>query len=224
MEQRKSIVQKMLERWSGYCTDNWLSPNVKTNIFAPEIKVKSFLSTLGYFLIMGSADDIVTDYKEIMHGKREIPMSFCPSYIENELYSKSHVGEKPEHVMNEENNFRAYVERMDAKAEKRYGVRAKRKKAKVTHDTYYDKLKKIQAEYGDIEIYRSIVDTDNVFSYGGQRYRVDPDKYEKYSPVETDAGLFYAMDRVLCVKPRNHEVIFYDQSLNRIPDDAIERQ
>lgn len=63
---------------------NWISAN-HTDTFCGENKVKRFFSGLTYFLLLGDMEDVVTNYKDMMNGKREIPISSCPQ-IEDLVY------------------------------------------------------------------------------------------------------------------------------------------
>ena len=72
---------------------------------------------------MGNVEDIVTDYKEVMNGKREIPISSCPPAVENELYG---TGCDPQ-TGADDTFFRSMTERLDEKA-----VKLERPKKKKT--------------------------------------------------------------------------------------------
>ena len=52
------------------------------------MKTKRFLDGLAYFLL-GTTEGIVSQYKEVMNGRREIPISSCPTSFANMLYSGS---------------------------------------------------------------------------------------------------------------------------------------
>lgn len=51
--------------------------------FCGENKVKRFFSGLTYFLLLGNTEGMVTNYKEMANGKREIPISSCPIQVED---------------------------------------------------------------------------------------------------------------------------------------------
>lgn len=63
---------------------------------------------------IGTDGDIVTDYKEVMRGKSEIPISSCPPCVEDMLYGS---GADPEHGA-DDGFFRPMVERLDERAAK----------------------------------------------------------------------------------------------------------
>lgn len=77
-----------------------------------------------------------TDYKRIMSGSREIPISSCPSYIEDAVYS---TGPSLKTAGNAD-AFDVTLDAVDAKAEKLMGyykkaerpVRKKRHRSKLT--------------------------------------------------------------------------------------------
>lgn len=77
-----ATARELLSKWEPYCEKNWISVN-HADTFCGENKVKRFFSGLTYFLLLGSTEGMVTNYKEIMNGKREIPISSCPSQIED---------------------------------------------------------------------------------------------------------------------------------------------
>ncbi len=220
LDERIQIVKDLLNEWAWYCEKNWVGIT-SSNPYSPENKVKMFLSSLGYFLIMGSADDIVTDYKQIMNGKREIPVSSCPSFVEDTVYSGVHVNRNDMLMKAEDDCFRGMMEYADNKAEKRYGVKPRKKK---TSRTKLDRSMSIRRDNGVKELISAVVDTENAFSFLGNRYRIIPEQYDKYSPKKTKAGELYDMDTVYCAVAASGAVQFYDAELERIPDDAIECQ
>lgn len=220
MEERLKVADDLLEKWQGYCESNWVSAN-STSPFSPESKVKSFLSSLGYFLIMGGTDDIVTDYKQLMNGKREIPVSSCPSFIEDTVYGGIHVNSNDLSKKAEGECFRGIMEKADYKVSKRYKTMPSRKPKRKTR---FDRSEKLRREGGVKELIPAVVDTENVFHLGGATYCIDGEKCEKYSPKETKSGVLYDMDRVYCAVDGSGRTMFFDGDLERIPDDAIVRK
>ena len=220
-EERVQIVKSLLNEWGWYCEKNWVGTNT-SNPYSPENKVKLFLSSLGYFLIMGSTGDIVTDYKQIMNGKREIPVSSCPSFVEDTVYSGIHVNGNEMLRKAEDKCFHDMMEHADSKAEKRYGVKPPR--CKNAHKTKYDRGVSIRRDNGVKELIPVVVDTENIFSFSGTKYRINPERYDKYSPKKTKAGFLYDMDTVYCAVTASGDIQFYDAELERIPDDAIEER
>lgn len=222
MEERFQVANSLLEQWQGYCEANWVSAN-GANPYSPENKVKSFLSSLGYFLMMGSTDGIVTDYKQMMNGKREIPVSSCPSFIEDAVYSGVHGScGNSETLRRAENEcFRGMMEKADDKAAKRYKRLPSRK---VRRKTRFDRSERLRREMGIQELVPAVVDTENTFLHNGTMYRIDGEKWEKYDPKETKSGMLYDMDKIYCAVDKNGVTMFFDGELERIPDEAIVRR
>ena len=121
----------------------------------------------------------------------------------------------------EDDCFRGMMEYADNKAEKRYGVKPRKKTASRTK---LDRSMSIRRDNGVKELVSAVVDTENAFSFLGNRYRIIPEQYDKYSPKKTKAGELYDMDTVYCAIAASGSVQFYDAELERIPDDAIECQ
>lgn len=76
----------MLDGWQDYLDRNWLNDNAE-DVFSPEMRVKRFLDSIGYYLLYGRMDGIVSLYKEAANQAREIPASSCPSYVGNIMYA-----------------------------------------------------------------------------------------------------------------------------------------
>lgn len=217
MDERFKVVCDLIDEWSGYCEKNWVGVN-NANPYSPENKVKAFLSSLGYFLIMGNADDIVTDYKQVMNGKREIPVSSCPSFVEDKMYSGIHVNTNETLKKAESECFSGIMESMDAKANKRYGIRSTKKKVLVK--TRYDKIKEIEAS--GVKLCCEIVDTNNEFTFVGTRFRISSSMCPQYGPKKTKSGVLYDMDSIFIAVDKNDFVVgLYDGDINRIPDGSV---
>lgn len=77
-------------------------------MFSPEIRVKRFLDSIGYYLLYGKTDGIVTTYKEAVNQAREIPVSSCPSAVENAFYSSG--GSSGDQAAEEQQSFRSMTE------------------------------------------------------------------------------------------------------------------
>lgn len=195
----------MLERWSDYCERNWL--NDGGDLFPPEKKVKLFLDGIAYFLLLGQTDGIVTGYKDLMNGKREIPVSSCPSYVENMLYAS---GASADEVSDEENRtFKMMCDELDERAAK---VQPQKKK-KTVHPRQYQKYQMIRADNRGAAITFAIVDTDGYFVINDKRYRVTSDAY---APKQTKYGELYDMDRIISCGER-----FYDMNLDPVTVEEV---
>ena len=93
--------------------------------------------------MVGDTEGIETDYKRIVNGKREIPISSCPSYVEEFVY-----GGNPSSTDNPEENlfFQTVIEKLDQKAEK---LTQQRKKISVQKaPPLSSKISKIKKQIG----------------------------------------------------------------------------
>ena len=151
----------------------------------------------------------MTDYKEIMNGKREIPISSCPSQIEDMVYGTG-VALHP-HSEDEEAAFK----RMAAEP-----VIKKRSKTHMTSEKEL-KFKQIRKDCGhDVSLTYCTVDTDNCFTFAGVTYAID-ESVEAYAPKHTPLGLLYDMDKIVCAKSRDGKVRFYTQKYDPIDEEKI---
>ena len=200
-DQIRERVGAMLVKWEGYCERNWL--NDSGEMFSPESKVKRFLDSLAYFLLRGNMQDIETEYKRVMHAKREIPASSCPSFVENILYA---AGGTTEQIDQEERaGFDVMISELDERAEKYETPKVKRSYP----ESGFHKRNRLGIHGGQW----CRVDTDGVFSYNGAMYRIDSGAAQ-YQPVETEFGQLYDMDRILAVgSPPDR---FYDMDYNEV--------
>ena len=155
-------------------------------MFSPESKVKLFLDSLAYYYLLGNTQGIVTDYKKVMHAKREIPVSNCPAYVENLLYST--VGTTSQADREEAASFKTMLEKLDATAEKYETQKATRKKS----ESLFHKKNRLGIHGGEW----CRVDTENKFWHGKTHYQIDK-KETQYQPVDTEYGEYYAMDKIL---------------------------
>lgn len=217
-EERQLLTNKVIGRWVDYCERNWITPN-DDNPYSPENKVKAFLSSQGYFLILGNTEGVETDYKRIMRGSREIPISSCPSYIEDSVYS---TGPSLKTVDNTE-GFQILLDAVDAKAEKLSGYYKKKKSSSKKEPTPFCKLQNILHQFGidSTAVIHARVDTDNVFEYKGSRYQIHG--IPQYEAKDHQGEPYYTMDRVICVNTPEG-TIFYDMNLNVICQENIERK
>ena len=151
--------------------------------------------------MIGNTQGIETDYKKVMHAKREIPASNCPIFVENFMYasgSTTHIIGKDERTA-----FDVMTSRLDAKAEK-YETK---KQQHIRRESKFHKHERLGIRGGEW----CRVDTDGIFEYNGNRYEIDKDATQ-YQPIETEIGLLYDMDRILVTG--NEE--FYDMNYDRV--------
>lgn len=195
-------VNSMQEKWQPYCERNWL--NDTGGVYTPEIKTKTFLDSLAYFLLLGHTDGIETNYRRVMHGKREIPMSSCPSDFENLFYASC--GSSVNYSVEERDAFRLMLEMLDERALP-YEAKKQKKKEKSLFS------KKIKNGICDGTWYR--VDTDGKFWIGNNQYIID-DQEVKYQPVHTDYGDYYSMDKVLAANGKFYDMNYDEINVRRI--------
>lgn len=163
-------------------------------------------------------EGIVTDYKDILNGKREVPVSSCPRSVEYALYGN---GAPPDDDGERESGFEVLLDNLDRKAERMERRRAAPKK-KPQRVSRIARSEQIRNELGVCEFFFPVVNTDNEFELFGSRYHIS-NLAVQYDPKQTAEGALYDMDHIACAV-RGHEVLaFFDQNLTRIPDELIER-
>ena len=175
--------------------------------------MKAFLEGLVYFLILGDTEGIETDYKKVVRGSRELPMSSCPSYIEDSVYGAGITTTRAE----DDNRFEATVESVDAKLDKLSSYYKKPPAKKPKAHKGQTRCQRFLSAMGRLNVDRSafthvVVDTDGVFTYGGDTYVV---RAQQYQAIATEDGEdCFVMDRIVCVDG----VHFYDMSMNEVSE------
>lgn len=212
---RRTIVDGLQAKWNDYCQSNWISWS--DDPYSPENRVKLFLNGVSYFLMVGNTEGVVTDYKDIMNGKREIPISSCPSCVEDAVYGGGSTisSNSPD----EDARFGQMLDKLDnraAKVEKKKGNQKKRTITKA------DRQKAIRDEYGRCQFIYPIVNTENEFVFGGNTYVIS-DQAVQYAAKATVQGDLYDMDRIVCVITEAG-TLFFDMDINRIPDNWITKK
>lgn len=174
-------------------------------MFTPELKVKIFLDSLAYYFLLGNTDGIETNYRNVMNAKREIPVSSCPSSVDNIFYgSNAYSGD----AMQEENAaFANMLERLDEIASVYEVKKPTRKRVKSKF------RKRLRLGIKDGEWLR--VDTDGKFWVGNNHYVIS-DQEVQYQPVHTEYGDYYAMDKILYANGK-----FYDMNYDEVKVQAI---
>ena len=164
------------------------------------MKVKRLLDSLAYLLLRGNMDGVVTDYKEAMHAKREIPASSCPRSVENMLYA---TGASTDSTAKEEAAaFDILLDSLDDRA-KRFVRKAERKPKK---ESLFHKKNRLGINGGQWVT----VDTDGKFRVGDNFYMIDENEIQ-YQPIETEYGDLYDMDRILVSGGK-----FYDMNFDEV--------
>lgn len=165
--------------------------------------MKRFLDSVAYFFMIGDMQGIETDYKKVMHAKREIPVSNCPSFVDNMLYASGATTDQID--LEERASFQVMTDRLDAKAEKYEAPKPQRKR----QESKFHKCRRLGIRGGEW----CRVDTDGLFEYNGHRYEIDKDEIQ-YQPIETEIGLLYDMDRILASGIDTVE--FYDMNYDKV--------
>ena len=191
------IEEKILPYWLKYCDNNWISPNHEA-VYAPEKRVKWFLDRLGWLLIEG-AGGIESEYKNMSHTVREIPVTECPADVSDFMYSDRHV---PQKEYNEDGHFDYVLDQLNA-MDKRKTPKSKKERVK----TRFERMADIDKSFPGSTKTWCVVDNENCFSYGGKVYSV-PNEMRGYID---DAQ----MDRILVVESAR-ALRFYDQNVENM--------
>lgn len=186
------ITQRILPYWTSYCNSNWISANHEA-VYAPEKRVKWFLDRLGWLLIEGS-NGIESEYKEMVHKVREIPVTECPADISDYMYSDR----TPPPEDDEDDHYERLVNRLK-EIDKR-----KPRKPKPHRETKFERIEKIRKSFPGCEFTWCGVDANNTFEYRGRTYSV-PNEMRGY--IEDSQ-----MDRILAVENETR-LVFYDQNV-----------
>ena len=178
-------------------------------MFSPELRVKRFLDSIGYYLLYGQTDGIITSYKEAMHEAREIPASSCPGIVSNILYASG--GATDETAREEDLNFRAMTEMLD--------MRRKPVPEKGKTPSMRRKLEMVREDNAGNEVYRYRVDTDGYFLCGGELKQIRGVRQYQPKTVTRRSGetdILYDMDMILRCGDR-----WYDMRGDIIPDECV---
>lgn len=186
-------AERILSGWEDYCDHNWINDSGE-DLYSPEIRVKRFLDSLGYYLLYGHTDGVITSYKEAVGEAREIPSSSCPSYVNNMIYGSGGTSEAI--AEDEALAFKTMTAILDEKV-------PKRKKPAAPKPKQVSKRKKIQDisdMHHGLAIERFRVDRDGCFWVGlDQKQIVDAPQYRAKAVTKRngDTDILFDMDRIL---------------------------
>lgn len=156
---------------------------------------------------------MVTNYKEIMNGKREIPISSCPSQIEDQVYGTGSIL----HTQPEEDELSCQVPDL-------VHATSERKRKITMGNEREQKIKQIRKDCGyDASFSYCVVDTDYRFRYDGCVYRID-ESVKAYAPKSTPLGMLWDMDKVVCVKSKDGRIRFYTAAYDPIDEEKVFRE
>lgn len=83
--------------------------------------MKRFLDGLGYYLLYGDVEGIITEYQQVVGQAREIPVSSCPSNVANMLYAGGNVS--GDVSIEEQLGFQTMAQLLDERAAIRHKTR-----------------------------------------------------------------------------------------------------
>lgn len=217
-QQRMKICNELIKKWEQYCEQNWITFIGGNDPYSPQNKVKLFLSSLGYFLLYGNTDGIVTRYKDIVNRKRQLPVSSCPDYLQDGMYGSVHSGgSQTLYAKQQQRSFNTKLDALDYKASK-----YKKPTKKKYTQTRYDRVVAAKND-GAVDMNRHVVDSDGVFQLRDQIYSIDMSKCKSYASKDLgDGDIIYDMDYVISADMNDGSVRFYDANFNRI-DYAISK-
>lgn len=193
---KNAIVEGILAEWREYCERNWLTKDHEDKQ-SGERKVKRFMDGLSAFLLLEESDaDIVNARSERRNRQSEV---LIPSV--NGGYVKGV-------------SFQVVEQMHSANSVFQSGKINARKPVEHPADNMFTRLGQVTKEYGLRNMTLHIVDTDNMFSYKGERYQVD---YQGYNGKRTKSGMRYDMDRIMVSVDKDDQLFFLDQFGRVIP-------
>ena len=182
---------------------------------SPEQKIKRFLDSCAYLLLRDNPEGTLTDYKEVMHGRIEIDVSSCPSWVADKIDAGGCT--LTGGTEDEQTRFECMLDRLDSKAEK-YMRHEEKIAPKV--ESKSQRLQRVRSQHPHAQIEICRVDTDNCFCCGGRYYCIAETVYQ-YAPRETKEGLLYDIDRIHAVMENGMPVLFLDQDGYEVSEQEV---
>jgi len=205
LDERKKVAEDLIEKWKPYCLNGWDKDD--GDVYSPANKVKRFLNSLAYYLLFDDTEGIVTDYKEQVTGKREIPISSCPE-IEDAVYSSS---SPPQKNSDQDWSLRQYPEE-----EKKTSTRKKIPKK----ETRWDRIQSFRKRYPHAGPSKPHpVDTENKFVCEDHVYQIDIVAAPQYS---ANSDGVYGMDKVWS-SMTSDGLLFFDQDFKKLSPEAVQK-
>lgn len=158
----------------------------------------------------------MTDYKDVYNGKRELPISSCPSSVKALLFSSGPPGVVD--AKGEQEQFEMMLERLDERAETK--KKARPRPGALRQEPRQEKLWRIKKAHPGCALEFCRVDTDWVFQHSGKKYRIDA-SVTAYGCVQTKSGVYYPMDKILVVTDCPGIRHYYTQSIEGIDGNLI---
>lgn len=152
----------------------------------------------------------MSTYKEMDRGRRETPVSSCPTGIGELFYGDCPAADNEggRHGIMAYHEMNAF-EKVPVSGEKPERlVRSRR-------------ISTIRETYPGCSFAFARVDTENRFDYGGFSYQIDP-SVEAYLPKQTEEGSLFDMDEIVIVV-HGRGLTFYAQDCSPIEPDKIRK-
>lgn len=207
-------ISAVLSEWSAYIEKNWISQGQR--MFDPESKVKYMLEGLANIILRPDMSGLLTEYQKMKIAKYEIPLSSCASTMEDEVYSRRAKKDNGE----EEEKLAMYMDDTARKFDEAKAARLKnnppRQKPKVKVLTRRQKIEAARQQYSVVSFESVIVDTDNMFFFGGKYFRI-PQSNAKYAgKTLQDGDVIYDMDHILCGRTESGATVFFDMDIEPV--------
>lgn len=215
LQERLAVCNQLIQAWQEYCYKNWMSGG--DSPWSPENKVKNFLSSLGFFLMIDNSEGVITRYKNAMNSKREIPVSSCPTYVGDYVYGLHHsCSPDSKFAKGEDESFNVMMEEIDGKVAKTFGkvIRKKKPSPNYNKETRYDRVCQARAS-GLVKFDRCVVNTDGEFEHQGTHWIINMESCPAYAGHGPD-GDEYAMTYVIVGQDKDGARHFYDEQFHWI--------
>lgn len=219
-------MNEITRDWEDYCLKNWDNDSGSGTV-TPSDRVKRFLEGAANFLLLGNTKDVITDYKEMVHNVREIPMSNCPDGLSDGIYSSRSLITDKLYAQGNKEAFDNMIDGLesilppsvkktiDKAREGSYKGRSKKRKRKDRYTIVHG----LKDQYGITHFERCVVDADGIFEWDGKEYKVTAPQYAG-TPTE-DGDVFYAMDKII-VGVASDGLLFFDMRFAKLPDGTVE--
>lgn len=214
------IRDLILPKWEEYCLKNWVSDNPDA-IGSPEKKVKRFLDSCAYFILLDDMEDVISERQNNRIDRYEIPLSSCPQDVINLVESSRSVNIDS----SAKKAFREMCEALGKpyEDELRYDRERKRQNKKPEKKkTLFDKIHEVRDAHPDYTFRSEVVNTLNECMSEGRYFVLDA-RIPQYAPIEVNGEQVYKMDRVVIGTPKTKgkPILFYDMNWEAIDDSLV---
>lgn len=184
-------------------------------MFDPESKVKFMLEGLANIILRPDMSGLLTEYQKMKIAKYEIPLSSCASTMEDEVYSRRAKKDNGE----EEERLAMYMDDTARKFDEAKAARMKqppRRKPKTFGPTRRQKIEAVRKQYAVASFESVIVNTDNVFCFGGHYFQIPLSGTKYDGKALPDGDVIYDMDHILCGLTEAGETVFFDMNIEPV--------